>query len=44
MDTKRGHHLAFTIIVNNGFYATADGVLEANNDVGKIAAIIQQAY
>ncbi|UFS59660.1 D-alanyl-D-alanine carboxypeptidase/D-alanyl-D-alanine endopeptidase [Subtercola endophyticus] len=44
MDTKSGHHLAFTIMVNQGFYPTVDGVLEANNDVGKVAALIQQAY
>ena len=44
MDTKDGRHLAFTIIVNQGFYAELEGVFEANEDVGKIAAAIQQAY
>ena len=44
MDTKDGRHLAFTVIVNQGFYAELEGVFEANEDVGKIAATIQQAY
>lgn len=44
MTTKKGAHLAFTIIVNNGFYPDVNGVLEANEDVGKVAAIIQQSY
>lgn len=44
MDTKDGRHLAFTIIVNQGFYAEIEGVFEANEDVGKVAALIQQAY
>lgn len=44
MDTAGGRHLAFTIIVNQGFYPGLDGVFEANDDVGKVAALIQQAY
>jgi D-alanyl-D-alanine carboxypeptidase/D-alanyl-D-alanine-endopeptidase (penicillin-binding protein 4) len=44
MDTEGGRHLAFTIMVNQGFYADQAGVLEANDDVGKVAAEIQQAY
>jgi D-alanyl-D-alanine carboxypeptidase/D-alanyl-D-alanine-endopeptidase (penicillin-binding protein 4) len=44
MDTAEGRHLAFTIIVNQGFYPGLDGVFEANDDVGKVAALIQQAY
>ncbi|GAA5230407.1 D-alanyl-D-alanine carboxypeptidase/D-alanyl-D-alanine-endopeptidase [Arthrobacter cryoconiti] len=44
MDTKKGRHLAFTIIVNHGFYKDLAGVFEANDDVGKVAALIQQAY
>lgn len=44
MDTEKGRHLAFTIIVNQGFYNELAGVFEANNDVGKVAALIQQAY
>lgn len=44
MDTKDGRHLAFTVIVNQGSYAELEGVFEANEDVGKIAAAIQQVY
>jgi len=44
METKGGRHLAFTIIVNNGFYPGEAGIFEANDDVGKVAAAIQQAY
>lgn len=39
-----GRHLAFTVSVNQGFYAELEGVFEANEDVGKVAAAIQQAY
>ena len=41
---ESGRRLAFTIIVNQGYYAGLDGVFEANDDVGAIAALIQQAY
>jgi D-alanyl-D-alanine carboxypeptidase/D-alanyl-D-alanine-endopeptidase (penicillin-binding protein 4) len=44
MDTEGGRHLAFTIMVNQGFYNSPAGVLEANDDVGAVAAAIQQAY
>jgi D-alanyl-D-alanine carboxypeptidase/D-alanyl-D-alanine-endopeptidase (penicillin-binding protein 4) len=44
MQTAKGRNLAFTVMVNQGFYPSPDGVLEANEDVGKVAAIIQQAY
>jgi D-alanyl-D-alanine carboxypeptidase/D-alanyl-D-alanine-endopeptidase (penicillin-binding protein 4) len=44
MDTEKGRHLAFTIIVNQGFYPGIDGVFDANDDVGEVAALIQQAY
>ncbi|WP_323744267.1 D-alanyl-D-alanine carboxypeptidase/D-alanyl-D-alanine-endopeptidase [Pseudoclavibacter sp. VKM Ac-2888] len=44
MVTESGRNLAFTIIVNQGFYEGMPGVFEANDDVGKVAAIIQQAY
>ena len=32
------------IIVTNATFANLDGVLAANDDVGKVAAIIQQSY
>lgn len=44
MDTEGGRHLAFTIIVNQGFATDIEGVFQANDDVGKVAALIQQAY
>ena len=44
MDTEGGRHLAFTIIVNQGFATDFEGVFKANDDVGKIAALIQQEY
>lgn len=44
MDTQKGRHFAFTIMVNQGFYKELAGVFEANDDVGKVAALIQQAY
>ncbi|WP_378146317.1 D-alanyl-D-alanine carboxypeptidase/D-alanyl-D-alanine-endopeptidase [Cnuibacter sp. UC19_7] len=44
MDAASGRELAFTIIVNQGFYDGMDGVFEANDDVGAVAAAIQQAY
>ena len=44
METEGGRHLAFTIIVNQGFASDVEGVFQANDDVGKVAALIQQAY
>ncbi|MCS5713271.1 D-alanyl-D-alanine carboxypeptidase/D-alanyl-D-alanine-endopeptidase [Herbiconiux sp. CPCC 205716] len=44
MHTEGGRHLAFTVMVNQGFYDELDGVFEANDDVGAVAAAIQQAY
>jgi D-alanyl-D-alanine carboxypeptidase/D-alanyl-D-alanine-endopeptidase (penicillin-binding protein 4) len=44
METEQGRTLAFTIIVNQGFYDDIEGVFDANDDVGKVAALIQQAY
>jgi D-alanyl-D-alanine carboxypeptidase/D-alanyl-D-alanine-endopeptidase (penicillin-binding protein 4) len=44
MDTEEGRQLAFTIIVNQGFADNIQGVFDANDDVGKVAALIQQAY
>ena len=44
MDTAGGRRLAFTIMMNQGFSADAAGVLGANEDVGAVAAAIQQAY
>jgi D-alanyl-D-alanine carboxypeptidase/D-alanyl-D-alanine-endopeptidase (penicillin-binding protein 4) len=44
MDTEGGRHLAFTIIVNQGFYDEIVGVFDANEDVGKVAGSIQQSF
>ena len=44
METASGRDLAFTIIVTQGFFPSPAGILDANEDVGAVAAIIQQAY
>ncbi len=44
MKTKSGRNVAFTIIMNQGFAAHIRGVFQANDDVGAVAAAIQQAY
>lgn len=44
MEAKSGRRLAFVIIVNQGFVDGIQGVLAANDDVGAVAAAIQQAY
>ncbi len=44
MDTAGGRHLAFAVILNQGFSDTLDGVFAANDDVGAVAAAIQEAY
>jgi serine-type D-Ala-D-Ala carboxypeptidase/endopeptidase (penicillin-binding protein 4) len=44
METKGGRNLAFAIIMNQGFASDIDGVFQANDDVGAVAAAIQQHY
>ena len=44
MDAASGRQLAFTIIVNQGFFDGIDGVFDANDDVGAVAASIQQHF
>lgn len=44
MDTAKDRRLAFTIIMNQGFTDDIAGVFSANDDVGAVAAAIQQAY
>lgn len=44
IDAASGRRLAFTIIVTNGVFADIEGVFQANSDVGKVAAFIQQSY
>ncbi len=44
IDTKSGRHFAFAIIAANSVYSDIEGVFAANDDVGKVVAIIQQSY
>jgi len=44
MDTKQGRRFAFSIVVTNSVFPTLAGVFAANDDVGKVAASIQQGY
>ncbi|MEG9247888.1 D-alanyl-D-alanine carboxypeptidase/D-alanyl-D-alanine-endopeptidase [Arthrobacter sp. Soc17.1.1.1] len=44
MVTGSGRDVAFAIILNQGFAAGIEGVFKANDDVGAVAAAIQQAY
>lgn len=44
METESGRTVLFAIMVNQGIYDDQDGVLEANNDVGAVAAAIQQSF
>ncbi len=41
IDTKRGRRFAFAIVVNNAVFPDIDGLFAANDDVGRIAAIIR---
>ncbi|MEO6827154.1 MAG: D-alanyl-D-alanine carboxypeptidase/D-alanyl-D-alanine-endopeptidase [Microbacteriaceae bacterium] len=42
--TKSGRHFAFAIMANSSVFKDAAGIFAANEDVGKVAASIQQAY
>lgn len=44
IDAKSGRRLAFMIVVSNALYPDINGVFAANDDVGKVAAILQQQY
>jgi D-alanyl-D-alanine carboxypeptidase/D-alanyl-D-alanine-endopeptidase (penicillin-binding protein 4) len=44
METETGRTVLFTIMVNNGVVPTIEDVFIANNDVGAVAAAIQQAF
>lgn len=44
IDTKQGRRFAFAIVVADGIFSDINGVFAANDDVGKIATIIQQTY
>ena len=44
MQTEGGRNVAFTVIMNQGFADDIDGVFQANDDVGAVAAAIQQEF
>ncbi len=44
MDTAQGRRFAFAIMVTNSLFTDLDGVFAANEDVGEVAALIQQGY
>jgi D-alanyl-D-alanine carboxypeptidase/D-alanyl-D-alanine-endopeptidase (penicillin-binding protein 4) len=44
IDTKSGRHFAFTIIASGSVFNDGEGIFAANDDVGKVAASIQQSY
>ncbi len=44
MDAKSGRRLAFAIVAENAVFADIRGAFAANDDVGKVAAIIQQTH
>ena len=44
IDTKSGRHFAFAVIATNSVFTDIEGVFAANDDVGKVVAIIQQSY
>lgn len=44
MEAESGRTLVFVIIMNQGFASDITGVFTANDDVGAVAAAIQQAY
>jgi D-alanyl-D-alanine carboxypeptidase/D-alanyl-D-alanine-endopeptidase (penicillin-binding protein 4) len=44
MDAKSGRRLAFAIVASNSVFSSVEGAFAANDDVGKVATIIQQSY
>lgn len=44
IDARSGRHLAFTIVAANSVFPTIAGAFTSNEDVGRLATIIQQAY
>lgn len=44
MDTEGGRHFAFAVFSTNSLYPDINGIFQANDDVGKVVASIQQAY
>lgn len=44
METESGRNFAFAIMVNGSAFSDEEGLFAANDDVGKVAASIQQSY
>jgi D-alanyl-D-alanine carboxypeptidase/D-alanyl-D-alanine-endopeptidase (penicillin-binding protein 4) len=44
IDTRQGRRFTFAIIVTNSIFSDRQGIFAANDDVGKVAALIQQAH
>jgi D-alanyl-D-alanine carboxypeptidase/D-alanyl-D-alanine-endopeptidase (penicillin-binding protein 4) len=44
IDARSGRQLAFTIVAANSVFSSIEGAFAANDDVGKVATIIQQSY
>jgi len=44
MDAKSGRRLAFAIVAANSVFSSVEGAFAANDDVGKVATIIQQSF
>jgi D-alanyl-D-alanine carboxypeptidase/D-alanyl-D-alanine-endopeptidase (penicillin-binding protein 4) len=44
IDAKSGRKLAFTIVAANSVFDSIEGAFAANDDVGKVAAIIQGSF
>ncbi len=44
IDTEGGRRFAFAVISTNSLYPDINGIFEANDDVGKVVAAIQQSY
>jgi D-alanyl-D-alanine carboxypeptidase/D-alanyl-D-alanine-endopeptidase (penicillin-binding protein 4) len=42
--TATGRHFAFAIMVNSSVFSDEEGLFAANEDIGKVAASIQQSY
>jgi D-alanyl-D-alanine carboxypeptidase/D-alanyl-D-alanine-endopeptidase (penicillin-binding protein 4) len=44
IDAKSGRRLAFTIVAAGSVFSDVEGAFAANDDVGKVATIIQQSF
>jgi D-alanyl-D-alanine carboxypeptidase/D-alanyl-D-alanine-endopeptidase (penicillin-binding protein 4) len=44
MDAKSGRRLVFAIVAANSVFDTIEGAFAANDDVGKVATLIQQSF